>query len=151
MSELSLIQFNFTNYFAIIINHRPFNPIHTILIKLVQSLIDSENEPKPSDSNYEEWKSNKEKVEWINKNTHEKIMFPLPIVELMVFRNLGHSVGKEISIDDKDFQLIDLYRYLDDVVSELTKIVISIGRRYNLEIPLNIHGRTTTTTSNAII
>jgi site-specific DNA-adenine methylase len=69
----------------------------------------------------------------------------------MVFRNLGHSVGKEISIDDKDFQLIDLYRYLDDVVSELTKIVISIGRRYNLEIPLNIHGRTTTTTSNITI
>jgi hypothetical protein len=114
-------------------------------------LIDSENEPKPSDSNYEEWKSNKDKVDWINKNTHEKIMFPLPIVELMVFRNLQRNIGDEIHIDDSDFQLIDLYRYLDDVVSELTKVVISIGRRYNLEIPLNIHGRTSTTTSNITI
>lgn len=129
MSEegLSLIKFNVINFFSIIINAKPFHPIITILTKLVDALISSENEPDLK---------MKERLEWIYKQTHEKVKENLSIVELTVFKNLERGLNREVEINNKSFYLTELYRYLDEISSELTRMVIKISKKYSLDIPI---------------
>ena len=77
-SELSLIKFAFINFWAVLIQTRPFNPISTLLVKLVEALISSEPEPDIKI---------KEKLRWISEHTHTKVDEPLSIIELAVFKN----------------------------------------------------------------
>lgn len=125
--ELSLIRFNVSNFFAVLLNSRPFNPISTLLIKLVESIIASE--PTPD-------KKIGERVKWIYENTHEEVEESLPIIELAVFKNLDKGLNREIDIGEKTFSLIILYKYLDEVAKELSTIVIEIAKRYSIDIPI---------------
>src|SRR3989304_6262848 len=105
-SSLSLIRFNVLNFFYIIINSRPFSPTTTILLKLLDSIISAENEPD---------EKIRERVQWISENTHESVCMPLPIVELMVFKNLYGNLNREIEMGENSFYLIELYHILDEV------------------------------------
>lgn len=126
-SELSLIRFGVVNFFSVIINSRPFQPTSTLLIKLVEALIQSEPEPD---------KAIKKRIEWLYEHTSEKIDTHLSIVELVVFRNLDKGVNKEIEIGDKTFYLAELYNILDEISKELTNIVIGIAKRYSIDMPM---------------
>lgn len=127
-SSLSLIRFNIINFFSILINSRPFQPISTTLIKVVESLISSEPDP---DIKFQK------RIDWIYEHTHEQIDFPLPIIELAVFRNLDKGLNKEIDIGSKTFLLVDMYKYLDEISKELSTIVVKIGKKYSVEIPFS--------------
>jgi len=129
--ELSLVRFNTINFFSILLNSRPFNPISTLLIKIVQSLIASEPEPD---------ENNKKRVKWIYENTHEKVNENLSIIELAVFKNLDKGLNRELDVGNKTFTLIELYKYLDEVSLELTEIVVKIAKNYSLDIPLGNMG-----------
>jgi iron-sulfur cluster repair protein YtfE (RIC family) len=114
-------------FFAILISSRPFQPISTLLIKVVEALINSEPEPDEKIM---------KRIKWIYENTHERVEAHLSIVELVVFRNLDKGVNKEIEIGDKTFYLAELYNYLDEISKELTNIVIKIAKKYSLDIPM---------------
>jgi hypothetical protein len=122
-----LTQFGVLNFWAVVIQSRPFQPISTTLIKLVQALINSEPEPDPL---------HQERIKWIYANTHEKVNVPLSIIELAVFRNLDRNLNKELDIGDKCFNLTELYKYLDEVTMELSEIVIEIAKKYNIDMPM---------------
>jgi len=124
--ELSLIRFCVTNFFGILLNSRPFQPISTLLIKICEALINSEPDPE---------KKIKARVKWIYENTNNKVRTHLSIVELVVFRNLDKGVMKEVEIGEKSFYLSELYNYLDEISKELTNIVITIAKKYNMDFP----------------
>jgi len=105
---------------------RPFQPISTLQIKLVEALISSEPEPD---------EIIKKRVKWIYEHTHEKVNTHLSIVELVVFKNLDKGVNKEIDIGDRTFFLAELYHILDEVSKELSNIVIQIAKRYSFDMP----------------
>lgn len=125
--ELSLVKFQVLNFFGLILNSRPFSPVSTTLIKVVDSLLLAE--PEPDDKA-------REKLKWIYDNTHNKVMTPLPIIELAVFKNLDRGLNREIDIDEKTFSLIDLYKYIDEITIELTRMVVRIAKKYSLDIPM---------------
>lgn len=126
-ADLSLVKFHCTNFFAILLNTRPFFPISTNLIKIVENLIESEPEPDLK---------HKKKVQWIYENTHERVNKNLAIVELAVFKNLDKGLNREITIGNKDFPLTLLYKYLNEVNSELALIVTAIAKKYSVEIEM---------------
>lgn len=125
--EYSLIKFNCSNFFAVLMNSRPFQPISTLLIKLVEAIIQAEPEPDAEQ---------RKKIKWIYENTHERVKENLSIVELAVFRNLGGGLNREIEIGDKTFSLTELYQYLDEVSKELSNVVIQIAKKYSFDIPM---------------
>lgn len=126
-SGLSLVKFCFMNYWSVVIQSRPFQPTSTLLVKLVESLINSESEPDPV---------HLKKVQWISKFTHERVNENLAVVELAVFRNWSKGLNFEISFGSKTFYLFELYSILNDISQELSKITIDVGKKYNLEIPM---------------
>jgi hypothetical protein len=127
--ELSLVRFNVVNFFAILMNTRPFSPTSTLLIKIVEALISSEPEPD---------KKIKERLKWIYDNTHKEVKVNLSVVELAVFKNLDRGLSREIDIGDKTFYLVELYKYLDEISKELSIMVIEIAKKYSIDIPMNI-------------
>ncbi len=129
--ELSLIRFTTMNFFAVLLQSRPFQPISTLLIKIVNSLLSSEPEPN---------QENKKRLDWIYENTHKEVNENLSIVELAVFKNLDKGLNREIDIGDKTFSLTALYMYLDEVALELSHIVISIAKKYSIDIPVQALG-----------
>lgn len=129
--ELSLIRFNCNNFFAVLLNSRPFQPISTLLIKLVESIISSEDLPDTKIKN---------RVKWIYENTHIKVRESLSVIELTVFKNLDKGLNREIEIGDKTFSLTELYKYLDEVSKELSTIVIQIAKKYSIDIPIQSFG-----------
>lgn len=132
-SSLSLIRFNILNYFYTLLNTQPFYPNITKLMKLLKSVISSESEQDNEMS---------ERLKWIQENTHDEINCPLPIIELMVFRNLHGNLNREITIGENDFFLIDLYKILDEVIIEMTDMIIKIGKKYSFEMPSTIQSQT---------
>jgi len=133
-SSLSLIRFNLVNFFSVLINSRPLQPNSAILIKIVESLISAE----PTLD--EEMGKLKKRVDWIYENTHEKVNENLAIVELAVYRNLYGKLNREIEIGDNSYTIAELYKYLDEVSKELAIIVIKIGKKYSIDIPLSLYG-----------
>lgn len=129
--DLSLVRFTTLNFFAVLMNSRPFNPISTLLIKIVSSLISCEPEPD---------KKNKQRLNWIYNNTHERIREPLSIIELAVFKNIDRGLNRELEVGDKAYTLAEIYKYLDEVILELTQMVISIAKKYSVDIPMSLMG-----------
>lgn len=127
-SSLSLIRFSVINFFSILISSRPFQPISTLLIKIVEGLISAEQEPDIK---------MKKRIEWIYQHTHKKVDFNLPIIELAVFRNLDKGLNREIDIGNKTFNLTELYKYLDEISKELSTMVINIAKKYSVDISYN--------------
>lgn len=133
-SELSITRFTFMNTWGIILNSRPFMPIQSLLIKLIHALIEAEPEPD---------KKMSEKVHWIYENTHLKVMLPISIIELAVFKNLDKGLNREIDIGDKTFNLTELYKILDEVTLELSRISIGIAKKYSFDIPISSFSQNT--------
>lgn len=127
-AELSLIKFNVLNFFSVLLNSRPFQPTSSILLKVVEALISSENEPD---------EKMRKRVSWLYENTHERVNENLSIVELAVFKNLDRGLNKEIEIHDKSFYLVELYKCLEELSKELTQIVVEISKKYSLDIPIS--------------
>lgn len=126
--DLSLVRFTCMNFYAVLLQSRPFQPISTLLVKIVNSLISCEPEPD---------KENKKRLDWIYENTHDKVKEPLSVIELAVFKNIDRGLSREIDIGNKTFTLTELYKILDEVALELTGIVINIAKKYSIDIPVS--------------
>lgn len=127
-SELSLVRFCVGNYFAVLLNARPFYPITTLLIKLVRALIQSE--PEPDDKIVK-------RLNWITEHTHDDVDTHISVVELAVFRNLNKGLQKEIEFENnKEYNLVQLYKYLDEITAELTIMVVKIAKKYSIDMPM---------------
>lgn len=133
--SLSLVRFGVVNFFAVLISARPFQPISSLLIKLVEAVIYSEPEPD---------KKNLDRLKWIYDNTNKEVEESLPIVELAVFKNLERGLNREIDIGSKSFYLVELYKYLDEVSKELSNIIVEIAKKYSLDLPMNMTNTGTT-------
>lgn len=131
-SDWSLIQYEVNNFHNVLLSSRPFFPITTLLLKLVSALIESE--PTPDEDM-------KRRINWIYRNTHEKVGEHISVIELCTFRNLDKGLNREIEIGHKQFSLTELYRYLDEIATELTICVVQISKKYNLEIPITNYNR----------
>lgn len=127
VEELSLIKFGAMNFWAVLINSRPFQPTVTILFKLVKALVESESIPD---------KKAVEKLNFIYNNTTSSLEIPLSIIELAVYRNLDKGLNKEITIHGKSFTLARLYEILDSINMELSNIVVTISKKYSLDMPI---------------
>jgi hypothetical protein len=130
-NELSLIRFGFLNFNHLILTSQPLYPITTKLIKIVMTLVNAEPEKD---------KEMVDKVQWIYDNTHEKIMMPLSVIEYATYKNLGKTLNREIDIKNKTFNLIFLYRVLDEISLELNLIVTNIVKKYSIDIPIMTYG-----------
>jgi hypothetical protein len=124
--ELSLLKFGIYNFFAVLMGRQIFTPSATVLCKIAKSIINAEPEPN---------KELLKQVDTIYTKTHEKVKENLAIVELAVFKNIDRGLNREIQIGDKEFTIVELYRYLDEVSLRLTDIVVGIAKRYTFEIP----------------
>lgn len=134
MAQISLIQFHVTNFYAVLMNRVPFSPTYMTLWSLARALVNAEQTQDPE---------SRKKLEWIYKNTHEKVEIPLPTIELAVFRNIEKGINRDIDITDKNFSLIELYKYLHDVAVTLSDMVDEIAKKYNIDIPFNFQSRPT--------
>lgn len=127
--ELSLVRFFAVQFFNILTRSNIFTPVSTHLVKILECLIKSEKDPEPDMV---------ERIKWLRDNTHLKVKKPLSVIELAVFRNLNRTLNGELEISDKTFQMVDLYRYLDEVVVEMTLMVVVIAKKYSFDMPLNL-------------
>jgi len=96
----------------------------------VEALISAESEPD---------EQNMKRLKWIYEHTHKKVDVSLPIVELAVFKNLDRGLNREIEIGDKSFYLVELYKYMDEISKELSTMVISIAKRYAVDLPVSAY------------
>lgn len=135
-SDIQLIQSLVTSFHTVMLSARPFYPVSTQLIKIVLALIESETTKD---------EKHLKRVTWIYENTHEKVNEHLSIVEFAVFRNINGKLNRTLEINNKEFYLTELYRYIDDVIKELHMIVIEIAKKYSLEIPFNLKPQQTVT------
>jgi hypothetical protein len=126
-AELSLVRFSVINFFAVLLSVRPFQPIITILIKLVEALTLSEPTPDIQIQ---------KRLKWIYEYTHKNVEVSLPIIELAVFKNLDKGLNRELEIENKTFLLIELYKYLDEISKELSGMVIKIAKKYSIDLPM---------------
>jgi hypothetical protein len=117
MQSQSTLKYLCSIFFGTLINSRPFSPVFLNLIYLTDSIIDSEPEPD---------KKKKARIDWLIKNTHEKVLEPLATVELAVFRNWDKGLNKEIEFGSKFFTITELYNILNEIKRELNKIVTQI-------------------------
>lgn len=125
-NELSLVKFNVVNFYSVLINALPFQPISSKLIKIVESILQAEPE-------YDKEKG--KRLTWLYENTNSKVKVNLPLVELAVFKNLDKGLSKEIDLHDRAFYLAELYHYIDELNGELTKMVVDIAKKYSMDIP----------------
>lgn len=125
--DYSLVKFNTSNFFAILLHSRPFYPISTLLIKVVEAIIQAEQEPD---------EEVRKRIKWIYENTHDKVNENLAIIELAVFKNLNRGLNREIDIGGVEYSIVELYQYLDEISKELTMIVVDIAKKYALDIPM---------------
>jgi hypothetical protein len=137
MQELSLVKFFSANFYALLLSARPFHPIHGTLLKTTKSLVNSEPEDKRD-------KKILEKLEYIEHFTHPKVSEPLSVIELAVYRRIFADLQTKIRINEKEWSLMELYMYLDEVTQDLNEIVVQIAKNYSLDIPMhfNSHGGT---------
>jgi hypothetical protein len=138
-SELSLIRFNVLNFHHLIMTTHQFQPVFTKLLKIVNALINSEPQID------EEVKT---RLIWIKDHTHEKIDLPISQIEYAVFNNMPNmkNFSREIDIKNRSFNLIFLYKVLDDISFELTDIVINIAKKYSIDMPFITNYGTAKTT-----
>ena len=132
MGGFSIIQFAFVSFYSVLMSNRLTEPTFTDLCRLSETMAYAEPEPD---------KKIIEEIKWLTDHTHEDIDVPLAQVEMMVFYQLHRGqtgLNKEMDIDGKPFKLIDLYGYLNSVNKRLTKIVVDIAKKYNLEIPMGM-------------
>jgi hypothetical protein len=128
-SDFSLVKFHLANFYAILINSKPFFPTTTILMKVAKALVNSETDVN---------KDLMDRLEYIEENTHIDITEPLAIIELAVFRNLGADLDREISIDDKSYKIVNLYKLLDEAVNSISEVVTEVSKKYTFDMPTNL-------------
>jgi hypothetical protein len=130
--ELSLVKFFSVQFFHVLFRNNIFTPVTTHLIKILECLVKSETETD------DKTKEMIERIKWIRDNTHERVKKPLAVMELAVFRNLNKTLSGELEISNRTFQMVDLYKYLDEVVVEMTLMVVEIAKKYSFDMPMNL-------------
>lgn len=125
--DLSLIKFGVLNFFSLVMNRSLFSPVITSMCEIVKAVIEAETTPD---------EDLKKKIEFIYRNTNEQIKQPLALVEVAVFRNMDKGLNKEISFENGDFCIAELYKALDNIRWDLVSIVTGIIKKYTLEMPL---------------
>lgn len=135
IDELSVVRFGVFNFFAILMNKPVFSPSQTTLCEIARSIVEAEDKPD------EKMKTD---IEFIYNNTDEKIMQPLSLVELAVFKNIDKGLNRQIELGNKEVAISELYRHLEKIRWKLVLMVVQIAKKYTLEIPMNALGRTTT-------
>lgn len=139
-SELSLIRFGVLNFFHLLMTSQPFSPVSTKLILMVEALIKAEPELDME---------MRLKIDFIKDNTNDKIVQPLSIIEYVVFNNIEktRNFNREIDINGKSYNMIYLYKTLNEISSQLTDIVVTIAKKYSIDMPIISYGNTTKSTN----
>lgn len=127
VDDLSVIKFGVLNFFSLVMNRSLFQPVITSMCEIVKAIILAE---KKLD------KDKMDKIDNIYHTTNDKINQPLALVEIAVFRNMDKGLNKEISFENGDFTIAELYKALDNIRWELVTIVTEIIKKYTLEMPL---------------
>lgn len=128
VSEISLIRFGVINFWALVMQ-RPFIPPICVLCGLVKSIILAE---KKID------KEKLDKIEYIMKKTNPKLSCSINYVEQAVFRNLNKGINSEITIGDNDYTFGELSGIIDDIRTELIKMVTEIVKEYTFDLPFSL-------------
>lgn len=87
------------------------------------------------------------RLDFINKNTHEKILLPLSVTEMAILTNLGSNISKVIEFKDNngmehEYPLHQLIRYAKESYFELAQFVVQIAQKYSLDIPMRMGQQT---------
>lgn len=130
---LSPIHYSFINFWGALLSGTPLNPNFTDLIRLTEATLLSEPEP-----DQEQLK----KLQWIYEHVDEEIDIDLPSLELMFLVQMRTNAGinKELEINHKTYLVIDIYKRLHRVNQQLVLIMMSIAKKYSLEIPMAAFG-----------
>ena len=123
----SLMQFHYVGFFSSLTSSSMAIPNTTDRLKICESLITSEPEPD------EEVLA---RLDWLYKFTNKEIRTKLPIIEMVILKNINRGLEGEIDVNGESFKIGDLYAYVDEVDRELAMIVTKIAKKYNLDVPL---------------
>ena len=129
--SFSILQHAYLSFWSVLMTNSFTHPNYTDLIRLTEAMLLAESEPNEVLI---------QEVADIYENTNDEINYPLGKIEFIVFYQLNvhqASLNKEIEIDGKNWKILDLYGFLDKTNQKLVKIVISIAKSYNLDIPLS--------------
>lgn len=128
MVNLKVLQYLFDLFFKIYAMREFYTLSLTICYCLTKS------EPNPDEAIIK-------RLDFINKNTHEKIMLPLSVTEMAILTNLGSNISKVIEFKDnngteREYPLHQLIRYAKESYFELAQFVVQIAQKYSLDIPM---------------
>jgi hypothetical protein len=102
-----------------------FNPNYTDLMQITRSLILAEGDVK---------EKLLEEINFIEDNTSEDVNIPLSVIELCVYQNRQRGTQYEVTLYEKQYTISELHRICNHVIGRLCRIVISIAKRYSLEV-----------------
>lgn len=121
------MQFHYVGFFSSLTSSSMAIPNTTDRLKICESLIISEPEPDEKVL---------ERLDWLYKFTNKEIQTKLPIIEMVILKNINRGLEGEIDINGESFKIGDLYAYVDEVDRELARIVTNVAKKYNLDVPL---------------
>src|SRR4030067_3370360 len=132
--NFSIMQYLFMSFWSVLNSKSLGSPSYTVLYSITYAL--ATNEPNKDQKTIDE-------LEWLYAHTHPDIDITLPQLEMLVFYHMskGSGLNKELDIDGKGKKVIDLYKYLDQIIQILVSININISKKYSLDIPVQaMHG-----------
>jgi len=109
---------------------------YTLSLTICLALVSAEDEPDQEII---------ERLNFIKENTHEKLMIPLSVAELIILTNYSHRIGKSVEFKDnngrtREFPLWLIIKYAKESYFELAKFVVLIAKKYSLDIPVKPSG-----------
>jgi len=77
----------------------------------------------------------KERLNWLWQNTCDEIHQPAPLVELLVFKNLGGAgANKELELGGKTYPLAQLFHYGNNMLKECCQLMTKMTKNYSFDI-----------------
>jgi hypothetical protein len=73
-------------------------------------------------------------INFIEDNTSEDVCIPLSVIELCAYQNRSRGTQYEVTLYEKQYTISELHRICSRVIGRLCRIVISIAKRYSLEV-----------------
>jgi len=128
---MNMVEYLLAMYYSVLTANDFFNPNYTDLMQITRSLILAEGEVK---------QNLLDEINYIEKYTTKDVMMPLSVIELAIAVNKGKGTQYELTLHDKQFTISELHRICNEVISQLCRIVISIARRYSIEVQFRSDG-----------
>lgn len=120
-----MVEYLISSYYMVLTQNDFFNPNYTDLMQITRSLILAEADVK---------EDLLKEINFIEDKTSEDVGIPLSVIELCVFQNRTKGTQYEVTLYDNQYTISELHRICNHVIGRLCRIVISIAKRYSLEI-----------------